>query len=76
MITVAKNDRKNKTLLVIEYTDKTAMAEVTKVLSANNVSSKHSQAINNTDMDATRDLKLIGIKNYFKCASYIQNKID
>ena len=44
--------------------DKTAMAELAKILNAINLGSKHSWAISNADMDATRNLGLISIKKY------------
>ncbi len=48
----------------MENVDKTAIAEVTKVLSAIDLGSKHSWAINNTDMDIAGNLGLTGIKKY------------
>ncbi len=42
--------------------DKTVIAEVAKVLSIIDLSSKYSWAINNTDIDVMRDLGLTCIK--------------
>ncbi len=48
----------------MENADKTAIAEVAKVLSAIDLRSKYSQAISNADIDVTEDLGLTGIKKY------------
>ena len=64
VIAVAERGRENKKLLTMGNVDKTAMAEVAKVSSAIDLGNKHSWAISNADMDATRDLGLIGIKKY------------
>ena len=42
MIVMAKRDRENKKLLIIENIDKTTMAKVAKVSSTINLKSKHS----------------------------------
>ncbi len=47
-----------------ENIDKTAMVEVAKVLTAIDLESKHSWAINNADIDIARDQGLINIKKY------------
>lgn len=62
MIKVAEKGRKNKELLTIENVDKTTMAEVAKVSNAINLGSKHSWAISNANIDAIKNLGLIGIK--------------
>ena len=64
VIKVAEKGKKNKELLAIENIDKTAMAEVTKVLSIIDLRSKHNKAISNADIDVAEDLSLIGIKKY------------
>ena len=68
MIAVAERIGKNKKLLVMENAEKTVMAEIAKVSSVINLGHKHSWAISNTDIDATRDLRLIGIKKYWRRA--------
>ena len=64
MITVVKKSGENKELLAIENVDKIAIVKVTKMSSAIDLKSKHSWAINNADIDAAGNLKLIGIKKY------------
>ncbi len=63
-IAVAERGRENKELLAIEKTDKTAIAEVAKVLNNIDLGSKHSWAISNADIDAARNLGLTGIKKF------------
>ena len=48
----------------MENADKTAMAKVAKISNAIDFESKHSWIINNADIDAVRNLRLIGIKKY------------
>lgn len=50
MIIVIKRDKKNKKLLAIKNVSKTAIAKVTKVLSAINFKNKYSWAISNTNI--------------------------
>ena len=64
MIRVVEKDRKNEKLLAMENVDKITKAEVAKVLNLIDLGSKHSWAICNVDMDAARNLGLIGIKKY------------
>ncbi len=71
VIIVAKNGGENKEMLAMKNIDITAMVEVVKVLDAIDLRSKHNQAISNADIDATRDLRLIGIKKYQRHASQI-----
>lgn len=52
------------------------MAEVAKVLNIINLGNKYSWAISNADINATGDLRLTGIKKYWKCAGQIQEEID
>ncbi len=73
MIAVAE---KGKELLAIENIEKTVIAEVAKVSSAIDLGSKHSWAISNADMDTTRNLKLTGIKKYWRHTGQIQDKVD
>ena len=44
--------------------DKIAMTDVAKVLNVIDLRNKYSWAISNVNMDAIRDLRLIGIKKY------------
>ncbi len=76
VIAVAEKGRENKELLAMENVDKTAMAEVAKVLSAIDLGSKHSWTISNTDIDAAGDLGLISIKKYWRRAGQIQDEVD
>ena len=69
VIAVAEKGRENKKLLAMENTNKTAIAKVAKVLSAINFGNKHSWAINNADIDVAKNLRLIGIKKYWRHAS-------
>ncbi len=55
-------NKKNQEPWEIENANKIAMAEVVKLWSAINFGNKYSWAINNTDIDAAKDLKLIVIK--------------
>ena len=48
----------------MENADKTTMVEVAKVSSVIDFRSKHSWAINNTNIDTSKNLKLIGYKKY------------
>ena len=64
MIILVEKNRDNEELLVIENVNKTAIAEVVKVLSIINLDNKHGLAISNDDMDATEYLRLIGIEKY------------
>lgn len=47
-----------------EKVDKAAMAKVTSVSTTIDIDGKYGWAINNADMDATKDLKPTGIKKY------------
>lgn len=76
MITAIKGDKKNKELLVIKNVNKTVMIEVAKVSSTIDFSNKYGQAINNADMNATRDVELTDIKKYWRYIGQIQDKID
>ena len=64
MIAVAKKIRENKELLAMENADKTAIAEITKVLSIIDLGSKYNCVISNADIDAAGNLGLIDIKKY------------
>ncbi len=64
VIAMAERGGENIELLVIDNADKTTVAEFTKMSSIIDLRSKHSWAISNTNMDATRDLGRIGIKIY------------
>ena len=64
MIAVVKKDKENKELLAMENTDKTAIVEIAKVSNAIDFRSKHSWAINNTDIDSAKNLRLIDIQKY------------
>lgn len=64
MIAVAEKGKKNKELFIIENIDKTAIAKFAKVLSTINLSNKYNWAINNTDINITRNLRLTSIKKY------------
>ncbi len=57
---------RNRELLAMENVDKTVIAEVAKVSSAIDLGNKHSWAISNADMDVARDLRLTGIKKYWR----------
>ena len=52
------------------------MAEFAKISSAIALSNKYNWAINNADIDATGNLRLISIKKYLKCTGQIQVKVD
>ena len=64
MIAVVEKSKENKELLAIKNVDKTIMVEVAKISNAINLDNKHSWAISNANIDATKDLSLIGIKKY------------
>ena len=64
MIAIAGRNEENKELLAIENIDKNAMAEVIKMSSVIALGSKHNWVISNTDISATQNLRLIGIKKY------------
>lgn len=51
--------------------NKVMMAEVTRVLTAIDIDTKYKWVISNTDMNATRDLKLTSVKKYWRYASQI-----
>lgn len=76
VIIVTESDGENKELLAIENANKTIIMEVIKALIAINLRIKHNQAINNADIDVTRNLGLIGIKKYQRYTSQIQEKVD
>lgn len=76
VIVVTEKSRENKKLLAIENIDKTIMVEVTKVLSAINLRSKHNWAISNVDIDVARDLRLIYIQKYWRHIGQIQDDIN
>ena len=76
MIAMAEKGGDNKKLLAIKNADKTAMAEVAKVLSAIDLKSKHSWAISNSDMNVARDLGLSNIKKYWRYVGQIEDKVD
>lgn len=56
VILLAKKGKNNEKLLPIKNVKKTAIAEVAEVLNTINLNSKHSQAISNSNIDATKDL--------------------
>ena len=64
IIAVIERGGKNKELLAIKNTDKTAMTEVAKMSNAINFGSKYNWVISNTNIDVARNLKLINIKKY------------
>lgn len=64
MIILVKSGRNKKKPLGIEKVDKTAIAEVAKKLSIINLDNKYSWIINNSDMNAAKDLGLTSIKKY------------
>lgn len=53
VIALTERDRENKKLLTMEYIDKTAIAEVTKVLNIINLDNKYNWIIININIDAT-----------------------
>ena len=53
-------------LLAMKNIDKTTIIEITKILNAIDLGSKYSWAINNTNIDAARNLRLITIKKYWR----------
>ncbi len=63
-------------LLAMENADKTAIAEIAKVSSTINLGSKHSWAISTGDMNAVGDLRLTGIKKYWRRPGQISDKVD
>lgn len=64
MIILAKKSRNNKERLAIKNIDKAAIIEIAKMLSVIDFDSKYSWAISNNDMNAAKNLRLIGIKKY------------
>lgn len=64
MIILAQKSRNNERQLIIENINKIAIVEVAKVLSIINLNNKYNWVITNSDIDATRDPKLTGIKKY------------
>lgn len=52
--------------MVIENVDKIAITEVTKVLSANNLSSEYNWMISNIDIDTARVQGLTSFKKYWR----------
>lgn len=63
IIKVAKKNRKNQEPLAEKF-NKAAIIKIAKVLKAIDMNSKYKQAINNTDINAARDLRLTSIKKY------------
>ena len=53
---------KNKELLVIKNINKTAMAEIAKVLNVIDLKTKYSWTISNTEIDVAENFGLINIK--------------
>lgn len=76
IIAVAGKNRGNRELLAIENINITVIAEIAKVLSIINLGNKYNEAISNTDIDTAKNLGLIDIKKYWRCASQIQDKVD
>ena len=64
MIAAVERDSENGGPLAMENVDKTAIAEVAKILSAINLGNKYSWAISNADIDVTGNLGLTSIKKY------------
>lgn len=64
VMVVAKKSRKNKQLLAMKNTNKTIIAELSKLSSTIDLSSKYPQIISNVDMDIARNLGLTNIKKY------------
>ncbi len=73
MIVVAK---KSEELLAMENVDKTTIVEVAKVSSTINLGSNYNWTISNADIDAAEDLRLTGIKKYWRRVDQIQDKVD
>ena len=76
VIVIAERGGENKKLLTMENAIKTILAEISKVSNAIDLRSKYSWAINNADMDAAENLRLIDIQKYWRRASQIQDKVD
>lgn len=62
--------------MIIENTNKIAIAKVAKVSNAIDLGNKYNWIISNTNIDEARNLKLIGIKKYWRCTDQIQDKVD
>lgn len=71
LIAIAKKDRKNRELLVIENKNKTAMVKVAKVSSVIDLGNKYSWVISNINIEIARDSRLTSIKQYWKCIGQI-----
>lgn len=57
-------------------TNKIALTKVAKMSNLMDLDSKYIQAISNINFDATKNLKLTGIKNYLRLASQIEKKVN
>lgn len=60
----------------MENIDEIALAEGTKTSSLMDFDNKYIWAISNININAARDLGLIGIKKHSKLASQIKNKVN
>lgn len=71
LIVLLEKDRDNKELLAIKNVNKIAIAEVAKVSNTINLDDKYNWTISNGNIDVTEDLRLTGIKKYWRCAGRI-----
>ena len=62
--------------LVVRNEDKITLAEVGRTLSPMNFDGKYMWARSNIDIDAARDLRLIGIKKHWRLAGQIEKEVN
>ena len=75
-VIISKRVLEKEGQLVMRNGDKIALVEIGKTLSPIDLDGKYIWAISNHDIDAARDLKLTGIKKYWKFAGQIEKEVN
>lgn len=73
-INIFEKIREKEEQLIVENVIK--QAKVVKMSNSINLDSKYIQAISNANIDITKNLRLISVKKYQKCAGLIKKKVN
>lgn len=68
LIAAAKKSKEIQELLAGKV-DKAEMTEIAKMASVTDIANKYGETISNNDIEVAGDLKLTGIKKYWRCVS-------
>lgn len=61
---------------MVRNKDKIALSEIAIILSFMDVNSKYIWAINNIDIDVTKDIRSTGIKKHWRLAGQIEKDVN